>query len=175
MAKIKNTYNQKNHLIKVFAFIFIFWFILSGLTSPLMIFLGLLSAAFVMYIVNKMDLIDHEISMHNFDITNLTLYFFWLIKEITISNLKVCFYIINPKKDTAPEIIKIKSTQKSDLAHVLYANSITLTPGTVTLDVDNETFTVHVLDKTFKDSLLSNTMNSKVMHTEKSLENIKGK
>ena len=106
MAKIKNTYNQKNHLIKVFAFIFIFWFILSGLTSPLMIFLGLLSAAFVMYIVNKMDLIDHEISMHNFDITNLTLYFFWLIKEITISNLKVCFYIINPKKDTAPEIIK---------------------------------------------------------------------
>ena len=58
---------------------------------------------------------------------------------------------------------------------MLYANSITLTPGTVTLDVDNETFTVHVLDKTFKDSLISNTMNSKVMHTEKSLENIEGK
>ena len=167
MAEPTKKYNQKNHLIILFVSIFVFWFILSGLIAPFMLLLGLVSTAFVVYIINKMDLIDEEISFHNFNIMGLLLYLPWLLKEIIISNIKVCLYIIMPNKKINPQIIKVKSSQISELGHVLYANSITLTPGTVTIDVDGDTFTVHTLDDQFKESLESNEMDRKIKSTEK--------
>ena len=167
MAGKSKEYNQQNHLIKVFVGIFLFWFILSGITSLFMLSLGLISAVFVSYLINRMDLIDHEISFHSFISGKLILYLFWLLKEIIISNIKVCSYILLPNKKINPEIINIESGQKSDFAHVIYANSITLTPGTVTINIDDDKFTVHTLDKTFKDSLLSGDMQTKVMSTER--------
>ena len=70
---------------------------------------------------------------------------------------------------------RIKSSQISDLGHVLYANSITLTPGTVTIDVDGDTFTVHTLDDQFKESLESNEMDKKIRSTEKNYLPSEGK
>ena len=167
MTEPTKKYNQKNHLIIIFVSIFVFWFILSGQIAPFMLFLGLVSTAFVVYIINRMDLIDEEISFHNFNIMGLLLYLPWLLKEIIISNIKVCLYIIMPNKRINPQIIKVKSSQISELGHVLYANSITLTPGTVTIDVDGDIFTVHTLDNQFKESLESNEMNRKIKSTEK--------
>ena len=175
MAKPAKKYNQKNHLIILFVSLFIFWFILSGLIAPFMLFLGLISTAFVVYIINRMDLIDEEISFHNFSIMGLLLYLPWLLKEIIISNIKVCSYIVMPNKKMNPQIIKVKSSQISDLGHVLYANSITLTPGTVTIDVDGDVFTVHTLDHQFKESLESNEMDRKIKSTEKNYLPSEGK
>ena len=169
-----NSYNQKNHLLKVFTLIFIFWFLLSGMTNLLMIMLGLFSSFLVVWIINKMDLIDHEVSFHNFNIGKLIIYFFWLLREIIVSNLKVCLYIVTPNKKINPEIIKIKSSQNSEFANVLYANSITLTPGTVTINVDKNDFTVHTLDTQFKELLETNIMDKKILSTEHNI-NIKGK
>ena len=169
-----NSYNQKNHLLKVFILIFIFWFLLSGMTNLLMIMLGLFSSFLVVWIINKMDLVDHEVSFHNFNIGKLIMYFFWLLREIIVSNLKVCLYIVTPNKKINPEIIKIKSSQNSEFANVLYANSITLTPGTVTIDVDKNDFIVHTLDTQFKESLEKNIMDQKILSTEQNI-NIKGK
>ena len=169
-----NSYSQKNHLLKIFILIFIFWFLLSGMTNLLMIMLGLFSSFLVVWIINKMDLIDHEVSFHNFNIGKLIIYFFWLLREIIVSNLKVCLYIVTPNKKINPEIIKIKSSQNSEFANVLYANSITLTPGTVTIDVDKNDFIVHTLDTQFKESLEKNIMDQKILSTEQNI-NIKGK
>ena len=169
-----NSYSQKNHLLKVFTLIFIFWFLLSGMTNLLMIMLGLFSSFLVVWIINKMDLVDHEVSFHNFNIGKLTMYFFWLLREIIVSNLKVCLYIVTPNKKINPEIIKIKSSQNSEFANVLYANSITLTPGTVTINVDKNDFTVHTLDTQFKELLETNIMDKKILSTEYNI-NIKGK
>ena len=126
MSKLSKVYNQKNHLIKVFIVIFLFWFALSGMTSVNILFLGLISSLFIAYIVNKMDLIDHEVSFHNFNIIRLISYIVWLIKEIIISSIMVCIYIILPNKRVSPKIIKVKCSQKSEAAKVLYANSIKL-------------------------------------------------
>jgi multicomponent Na+:H+ antiporter subunit E len=164
-----NSYSQRNHLLKVFILIFIFWFLLSGMTNLLMIMLGLFSSFFVVWIINKMDLVDREVSFHNFNISKLIMYFFWLLREIIVSNLKVCLYIITPNKKINPEIIKIKSRQNSEFANVLYANSITLTPGTVTIDVDKNNFTVHTLDTQFKESLEKNIMDEKILSTEQNI------
>ncbi|MBJ40767.1 MAG: hypothetical protein CMD84_00610 [Gammaproteobacteria bacterium] len=171
---MNNSYSQRNHLLKVFILIFVFWFLLSGMTNLFMIILGLLSSFFVVWIINKMDLVDHEVSFHNFSISKLIMYFFWLLREIIISNLKVCLCIVAPNKKINPEIIKIKSSQNSEFANVLYANSITLTPGTVTIDVDKNNFTVHTLDAQFKESLETNIMDEKILSTEQNVNN-KGK
>ena len=122
-----------------------------------------------------MDLIDEEISFHDFSAKGLLLYIPWLFKEIIISNIKVCLYIVIPNRKINPQIIKIKSSQISDLGHVLYANSITLTPGTVTIDVDGDIFTVHTLDDQFKESLESNEMDKKIRSTEKNYLPSEGK
>jgi len=171
MAKLSKIYNQKNHLIKIFIVIFLFWFALSGMTSINILFLGLISSLFIAYIINKMDLIDHEVSLHNFNIIRLILYIIWLVKEIIISSIMVCICIILPSKKVSPKIIKIKCSQKSEAAKVLYANSITLTPGTVTIDVSDDVFTVHTLDKSFEESLESMKMDKKVTDTENELIN----
>lgn len=172
MSKLSKVYNQKNHLIKVFIVIFLFWFALSGMTSVNILFLGLISSLFIAYIVNKMDLIDHEVSFHNFNIIRLISYIVWLIKEIIISSIIVCIYIILPNKRVSPKIIKVKCSQKSEAAKVLYANSITLTPGTVTIDVSDDVFTVHTLDQSFEESLESKKMDKKVTDTEHELINV---
>jgi len=84
----------------------------------------------------------------------------------------VCIYIILPNKRVSPKIIKVKCSQKSEAAKVLYANSITLTPGTVTIDVSDDVFTVHTLDKSFEESLESKKMDKKVTDTENELINV---
>ena len=145
MAKLSKVYNQKNHLIKVFIAIFLFWFALSGMTSVNILFLGLISSLFIAYIVNKMDLIDHEVSFHNFNIIRLISYIIWLIKEIIISSIMVCIYIILPNKKVSPKIVKVKCSQK---------------------------FTVHTLDQSFEESLESKKMDKKVTDTEHELINV---
>ena len=167
-----NSYSQRNHLLKVFILIFIFWFLLSGMADLLMIMLGLLSSFFVVWIINKMDLVDREVSFHNFNIIRLISYIIWLIKEIIISSIMVCIYIILPNKKVSPKIVKVKCSQKSEAAKVLYANSITLTPGTVTIDVSDDVFTVHTLDQSFEESLESKKMDKKVTDTEHELINV---
>ena len=82
MAEPTKKYNQKNHLIIIFVSVFVFWFILSGLIAPFMLFLGLVSTAFVIYIMNRMDLIDEEISFHNFSAKGLLLYIHGYLKKL---------------------------------------------------------------------------------------------
>ncbi len=163
------SYKQSNHLIKVFIVVFVFWLILSGITSIGMITLGLLSSLFIIFAINKMDIIDHETSILNFKFFNLIIYIFWLIKEMILANILVCFYIISPKAKINPSIIKIKASQKSIVGKVLYANSITFTPGTVTIDVDEDNLTVHTLADPFRNSILKNKMDSMVKSTESKL------
>ena len=76
------SYKQSNHLIKVFIVVFIFWLILSGIPTIGMIALGVLSSLLIIFLINKMDIIDHETSLLNFKPIRLLIYFFWLIKEM---------------------------------------------------------------------------------------------
>ena len=81
---------------------------------------------------------------------------------LIVSNLKVCLIIINPSHKIKPEIIEIEALDVSKITNVLYANSITLTPGTLTLDVDKNKMKIHTLDVVFKQSLLTQEMAKKV-------------
>jgi multicomponent Na+:H+ antiporter subunit E len=73
------------------------------------------------------------------------LYIPWLIKEIIEANLAVTKIVLDPKLPISPTTYCVRASQKSDLGKVIYANSITLTPGTVTMDMDGDKLLVHAV------------------------------
>jgi len=88
------------------------------------------------------------------------------LKEIFISNIYVCRLILSPAMPISPTVIALRSSQSSDLARVIFANSITLTPGTVTIDVDGDITEVHAITEEAATSLLQGSMDSKVTALE---------
>ena len=93
-------------------------------------------------------------------------YGFWLIIQILKSNIDVCRRILNPKLPINPQLVKVKSTQTSNLAKVIYANSITLTPGTISIDLDGSEIEVHSLSEKGVDELKTGTMDKKITDAE---------
>jgi multicomponent Na+:H+ antiporter subunit E len=94
-----------------------------------------------------MNIIDHE--SYPFDLTvRLLRYFLYLGKEILISNVDVIKRILTlGPVDISPQVMTLPAVKKTDLSQMIYANSITLTPGTVTLELSNDKIIVHALSK----------------------------
>lgn len=123
-----------------------FWMLLSGHFKPLLISLGVISSLLVIWLSYRMRIIDRE-GYPVEKIPRLLLYQLFLIKEIIKSNIDVIFRILKPGKTISPTVIKLPTRQVSDLSKVIYANSITLTPGTVTMEITDEEITVHALSE----------------------------
>lgn len=137
--------------------IFIFWFLLSGHTEALLISLGIVSTIVIVYLSHRMNIIDHE--SHPIHLSfRLVKYFVYLGKEIILSNIDVIKRILSPRKTISPCVVTLPVEQKSDLGKVIYANSITLTPGTVTLELSSDQITVHALSKQSVEDLQTGNM-----------------
>lgn len=147
---------MKRHL-SIIALFTTLWLLLSGHLEPLLLSLGAVSIAITLYLAHRMNVVDHE--SHPVHIPQRLLMFWaFLIKEIILSNLDVVRRIISPKKCISPTMFEISLPLKSDLGRVIYANAITLTPGTVTMRMLPKTLIVHALcEETAKD-LQSNRM-----------------
>tara|TARA_B100000927_G_scaffold212412_1_gene172985 strand:+ start:129 stop:548 length:420 start_codon:yes stop_codon:yes gene_type:complete len=136
---------------------------MSGHYSILIITLGIISCAFCVYVAKRGNLIDDE-GLPIFFIPRLSNYLIWLFKEILISNLNTAKVIINGKVE--PETFTVKVSQVTDVAKVTYANSITLTPGTVTTKMQKDVFEVHALNSDFGNDVRTNEMDKKVTWLE---------
>ena len=135
------------------------WLLMSGHYSILIITLGIISCAFCVYVAKRGNLIDDE-GLPIFFIPRLSNYLIWLFKEILKSNLNTAKVIINGKVE--PETFTVKASQVTDVAKVTYANSITLTPGTVTTKMQKDVFEVHALNSDFGNDVRTNEMDKKV-------------
>jgi len=120
------------------------WWLLSGQTSPLLLGFGVASVALVVWFARRMELVDHE--SHPMHLSG-PLARFWvvLIREITVSNIEVVRAILSPRMPIQPHFLRVRTRQTTDLGKVILANSITLTPGTVTVDVRGNEFLIHAL------------------------------
>ena len=136
---------------------------MSGHYSILIITLGIISCAFCVYVAKRGNLIDDE-GLPIFFIPRLSNYLIWLFKEILKSNLNTAKVIINGKVE--PETFIVKASQVTDVAKVTYANSITLTPGTVTTKMQKDVFEVHALNSDFGNDVRTNEMDKKVTWLE---------
>ncbi len=120
------------------------WLLNSGHYTGLLLALGVVSIALVVWIGRKMDVVDNESQPINVTF-HMPLYWLWLLKEIVLSNIDVVKRVWIGPKSIDPQVATIKISQQTDMGRVIYANSITLTPGTVTLDLQQDSVTVHAL------------------------------
>ena len=130
------------------AILFIFWLLLSGHYTPMLIGFGLGSCGRIVYLAMRMDVVDHEgvpLQLGG----RFWVYFPWLMKEIFIANVNVARVILNPKLPISPVDTHFRASQKSGLGKTIYANSITLTPGTITTSIQGQALEIHAL--TLKD------------------------
>ena len=145
------------HIISLLILLFALWLGLSGQFNALMLSLGVISTLLVTYIANRMDVIDQEI--YPARMTALLLRFWiFLAREIVIANIDVIKRIFRPGKNISPQLFEQPLTQRSDLSRVIYANAITMTPGTVSVNLDRKTITVHTLSIEAADDLRSMRM-----------------
>ena len=143
--------------------------LLSGYLSPAMLGLGLLSACAIVYLTNRMDRIDREIYPARL---TLLLIRFWLFlaREVVRANIDVIKRIFRRGEDNiSPQLFELPLTKRTTLSRVIYANAITMTPGTVSVNLDNRTITVHTLSREAADELRSNRLADAIPEDETGL------
>ena len=119
-----------------------FWLSMSGHNEPLILALGGVSVLLSCILAYRLDIIDREGSPY-MRILGFIAYFPWLMNEIVKANITVIRACLKADLDIAPALVKVKTICKSDLAKVTFANSITLTPGTVTVEIEGDKLLVH--------------------------------
>jgi len=157
--------NNFRHAINLGLFLFAIWLLLSGHYTPLLLVLGVLSTLLVVLLATRADLIDRETQPILLK-PSVLLYWFWLAREIIKSNIDVARRILSPRLPISPNVFTIRAFQKTELGRVTYANSITLVPGTVAMDVNEDVITVHALTQAAAAELKRGEMNRRVCQVE---------
>ena len=121
-----------------------FWLAMSGYFKPLLLSFGTASIAISVVLASRLGLIDRE-GVPYVRILGFIAYFPWLMWEVAKANWVVVQACLKAELDISPALVKVKTQCSSDLAKVTFANSITLTPGTVTISVDGDKLLVHGL------------------------------
>ena len=142
------------------------WLLWSGIYKPLLLGLGLFSCVLTIYIKNRMDYFETEVFALHFG-RRLIGYWLWLAKEVVKSSFDVARIVLSPSLPISPQVVTIKASCEHPVDQAILANSITLTPGTLALDVHNGEITVHALTKAGADELMQGEMDRRVLALRK--------
>jgi multicomponent Na+:H+ antiporter subunit E len=142
------------------------WLLLSGHYTTMLIEFGVASCLLVVWLAWRMRIVDPEgVPVHL--LPRVMLYLPWIAKEVFLANVDVAKRILTPgKPNISPELFDVDTTQRSDLGRVLYANSITLTPGTVSIRVWGRKITVHAIAGDVAEGLRQGEMDRRVTWLE---------
>lgn len=141
------------------------WLVLSGHYTALLLSLGAASIVLVTWMTIRMKLADSEgVPIHLFP--GVLGYWAWLIKEMFVANVQVARIVLSPRMPISPTIVHFRAHQKTDMGRVIFANSITLTPGTVTTGVDGDDLRIHALAWIFVDGHEEGEMDKRVTALE---------
>jgi multicomponent Na+:H+ antiporter subunit E len=88
----------------------------------------------------------------------------WLIEQIVLANIHVASLALRPKMPINPQVVKFKTKLETDISCVALANSITLTPGTITMDIKDGYYYVHGLSQKVVDDLKTGEMEDRIAH-----------
>ena len=128
----------------LFVALYAVWLLLSGHYTTTLMTYGALSCAAVVAIVRHLGILDEEALPVHLGLRHFV-YLPWLMKEIVVSNLAVAKVILTPALPIHPRIVRVTGKQTTPTGKVIYANSITLTPGTITTGVSGQEFEIHAL------------------------------
>jgi multicomponent Na+:H+ antiporter subunit E len=147
------------------AALFIFWLLLSGMYTPFLVLAGLGASIVVAALAWRMDVADREGHPVHLTLGALA-YWPWLIKEIVSSGWQVSRIILHPRLPISPTLVRFQPSQKSAVGLVTHANSITLTPGTITVEADHREFLVHALTRAAAAGVVDSEMDRRVSRFE---------
>jgi multicomponent Na+:H+ antiporter subunit E len=142
-----------------------FWMVNSGFFQPLLLAFGALSVGIGIYFAIAMRTADEEGYPVQTAIGAIT-YWPWLFWQIVLSSCRVAQIVIDPKLPISPTMTVVQSGQRTAAGQATYANSITLTPGTITAGVNGDDFTIHALERAGADDVETGAMNERVTEFE---------
>lgn len=154
--------------VSAFVALFVFWLLLSGFYTPFLVAFGAISSLCVLLFAHRMDVIDHEGHPAHLGWRALFSYWPWLLKEIVVSGWDVSRRILDPRLPISPTLVRFKPSQTTELGLVIHANSITLTPGTITVEVEHGEMLVHALSAEGGAGLAGSEMDRRVAKLEES-------
>ncbi|MDO9217597.1 MAG: Na+/H+ antiporter subunit E [Lacisediminimonas sp.] len=153
------------HSVSLFVSLYLFWLLLSGFFTPFLLSAGVGCALAVVWFARRMDVVDaegHPIHLG----PRALLYWPWLLKEIVKSSWDVSKIILHPGLPISPTLVRFKPSQMTDVGLVLHANSITLTPGTITIEANAQEFFVHGLTRASAQGVINSEMDRRVTACE---------
>jgi len=163
----KTSKNSRKNIIIMFFLLLFFWSIIDGKLTVESVLLGSSASILIIYL-NK------DILFTSSDGGPVTLLFLWhfttliaiLIVEIVKSNINVAKIVLNPKMPIEPSFVRVPVRFKKDFNKVLYGNVVTLTPGTLTVDIVNDEYIIHALTKEAAEGLQGSELEKHVLLLE---------
>ena len=137
------------------------WLLWSGIFYPLLLALGAFSCLLTVYLTHRMGYFQNQAFALRFGV-RLIGYWVWLAREIWRSSIDVALIVMNPRLPISPQTVEIKATADHPVDQAILGNSITLTPGTLALDVYRGVIQVHCLNKAGADELKKGEMDRRV-------------
>ena len=153
------------HSIGLFGLLLVFWLLLSGYFTPFLLAAGAGSSLAVVWFVRRLDLVDRKGHPIRVGLRTLA-YWPWLLKEIIKSAWDVSKIILNPALPISPTLVRFRPSQRSDIGLVVHAQSITLTPGTITIEAERGEFLVHGLTRSSAHGVIDSEMDRRVSACE---------
>lgn len=160
--------NPYVNFLEVFVLLLFLWIVMSGIFTVKFIAFGCISAFLIsIFVVRSLRIgglkSDKTYFILHANYLKLVSYFLWLIKEIVKNAIAVAGIAISSKNKINPSVIWFKADYDNPAARAILANSITLTPGTVTIDIyDDGIFSVHALNDDFAEGLLEGDMQKRI-------------
>jgi multicomponent Na+:H+ antiporter subunit E len=144
--------------------LFLLWVLFSGRFQAFHLATGAIAVLFVLWLDRKLGPAtlgdaDRPLRLHP---VRLVAYVFWLGWQMVLSAWQVARVILNPERHLRPKLVLFRSPQPHVIAKVVLGNSITLTPGTLTLDIEGDRYLVHALSADSAEGLLSGDMQRRV-------------
>lgn len=138
------------------------WLLWSGHYTPLLLSFGAISCAIAVFITYRMDALEsteeHPIRLS----LRLFTYIPWLLGAIVKANIDIARRILSPSMPISPNIVHIEASQHTEVGQAIYANSITLTPGTITIQINGNEYLVHAISEMVAKDLLTGEMERRV-------------
>lgn len=164
---MKTTRPRLSGTLALAASLFVFWLLLSGIYTPFLVLSGLGASIAVALLAQRMELADREGHPVHLALAALA-YWPWLLREIARSGWQVSRIILDPRLPISPTLVRFRPSQKTSVALATHANSITLTPGTITVDADQDEFLVHALTREGAAGVVGSEMDRRVSRMDRS-------
>lgn len=141
--------------VATFVVMFAFWVIMSGMFDGFHLTLGVISCLLVAWFSHDLLFAEGDIRSWTRDLLGLALYLPYLFKEIVVANVQMAYIVLHPRMLDIidPSLVRFKTSLKRPVSKVTLAQSITLTPATVTVSIDGDEFTVYALTRSGAESL----------------------